>query len=74
MTDKCRQCKYCKESMDTWTYMPFHYCFLNKKSRKEIDECERYKDKYTIADYFSETAFGWFIVLIIIIINIILHI
>jgi len=47
---------------------------LNKKSRKEIDECERYKDKYTIADYFSETAFGWFIVLIIIIINIILHI
>ena len=70
MDNKCKNCKYLKNDMDFWTYQPYHYCSLLKDGKERI-ECEEYKNKYTIKDYFEETWFGWLVISIIIMINII---
>lgn len=53
--DKCKQCKHYKEGLDI-DYVPSHWCKLNNFDN--VDQCEHYKDEYTIKDYIEDVFPG----------------
>lgn len=66
---KCENCKHWKSEFDDgWSYQTYHYCNKGITEQSHIDKCERYKEEYTLKDYFNDTLSGWLIVFGIVII------